>query len=137
MSKKVVIAGSASLQKEIKGWIDWWEGNNFLVINYPESISEDRFISLYPKVHQKFFKDMSEADMVFVANEDKNGIEGYIGAETFAELTFAVAQNLVYGKNIEVILAKMPSEKIQSIDEIKLWLELGWIKLLDKEMDNV
>ncbi|RJO62039.1 hypothetical protein C4544_00880 [candidate division WS5 bacterium] len=129
MSKKVVIAGSANLQKEIRKWIDWWENKNFSVINFPEAIDKSNFISLYPKVHQKFFEDMSEADIVFIANEDKSGIEGYIGAETFAELTFAVAQNLVYNKNIEVILAKMPSEKVQSIDEIKLWLELGWIKI--------
>ena len=59
----------------------------------------------------------------------KGGVEGYIGAETFAELTFTVAQNLVYRKNIEIILAKMPSEKVQSFEEVNLWLRLGWIRV--------
>lgn len=132
MPKKVVIAGSVNLKKEIEQWVEWWGNKGFLVTNYPKVINRDNFVALYPEVHKDFFKDISEADIVFIANEDKNGIEGYIGAETFAELAFAVSQNLVYGKNIEVVLAKMPSEKVQSIDEIKLYLDLGWIKIIDK-----
>ena len=34
-------------------------------------------------------------------NEDKDGKVGYIGAEAFAELTFGLAQKLVYHKEIE------------------------------------
>ena len=62
-------------------------------------------------------------------NEDKNGIKGYIGAESFAELCFGVVQNFIYNKNIEIIILQMPDEKVQSYQEIVLWLKLGWIKL--------
>jgi len=64
-------------------------------------------------------------------NEDKNGIIGYIGAETFAELSFAVAQNLLNTHQTEIYVRKMPSKEVQCYEEINLWLELGWIKLFD------
>ena len=67
-------------------------------------------------------------------NEDKNGISGYIGYETFAELLFGLSQKLIYNKDIEFILLKMPSREVGSYDEIDLWLKLGWIKLF-KNMD--
>ena len=63
-------------------------------------------------------------------NEDKNNIVGYLGAESFAELCFGVVQNLIYNKNIEVILLQLPENKVQSYDEIDLWLKLNRIKLL-------
>ncbi len=67
-------------------------------------------------------------------NEDKNNIEWYIWAETFAEICFWVAQNILYNKNIEIILLQMPEKSIQSYDEIILWLRLWWIKLYDKSI---
>lgn len=128
MSKKVVIAGSAGLKKEMKKWVDFWNSKpGFLVIDWPKPIENSEFKKIYPKVHKEFFENMTKADIVFVANEDKGGVKGYIGAETFAELTFAVSQNLIYSKSIEVFLAKMPSKEVQSFEEINLWLELGWI----------
>ncbi|MCD4704858.1 hypothetical protein K8R66_02155, partial [bacterium] len=86
----------------------------------------------YPQVHKNFFQNITEADVLFIMNEDKNNISGYLGAETFAEMCFGVAQNLIYNKNIEIILLQMPDSKVQSYDEVKLWLKLGWIKLLQK-----
>lgn len=131
MSKKVVIAGSSSLKREMKNWVDFWNKKpDHSVVDWPRPLSTNEFNELYPITHKEFFKNMTLADIVFIANEDKGDIEGYIGAETFAELAFAVSQNLVYDRNIQVILAKMPSRRVQSIDEIRLWLKLGWIKLL-------
>ena len=60
-------------------------------------------------------------------NEDKSGISGYIGAETFAELSFGLAQKLINEKNIKLILAKMPSKEVGCYEEIILWKKLGWI----------
>lgn len=127
--KKVVIAGSASLQEKVQYWRNIWEIKGYDVVNYPAPIPQESFMGLYPIVHANFFRDMTEADILFVMNEDKNGITGYIWAETFAELTFGVAQNLIYGKRIEIVLLKMPEERVQSCQEIELWLKLGWIKL--------
>ncbi|MDI6821239.1 MAG: hypothetical protein QMD65_03675 [Patescibacteria group bacterium] len=38
-------------------------------------------------------------------------------------------QNLISGQKIKIILAKTPSSKVQSFEEIKLWLKLGWVKI--------
>ncbi len=70
--------------------------------------------------------------MLFIMNEDKNGIVGYIGYETYAELLFGLSQKLIYNKNIELIVYKIPSD-IGCYEEINLWLELGWIKLYEEE----
>jgi hypothetical protein len=91
------------------------------------------FLELYPKVHTDFFKSIQETDILFIMNEDKNDIEGYIGAESFAELSFGVIEKLVNKKNIEIILLKTPSEQVQSREEIELWLKLGWIKIYKSE----
>ncbi len=127
--KRVVIAGSVSLQEKIQYWKKIWEDKGYTVTGYPLPISKENFLEEYPKVHSDFFKNIVEADVLFVMNEDKGGIVGYIGAESFAEMCFGVTQNLVYGKNIEVILFQMPEKGVQSYDEIALWLKLDWIKL--------
>jgi hypothetical protein len=86
----------------------------------------------YPKVHTNFFHNITQADILFVMNEDKNGIAGYLGAESFAEMCFGVAQNLLHYQNLEVILLQTPGIQVQSYEEINLWLKLGWIKLHEK-----
>lgn len=131
IKQKVVIAGSASLHDKITKWRNFWNAkNNFEVIDFPLPIESKNFIKIYPAVHKKFFRNILEANILFIANEDKNGIKGYLGAEVFAELVYGLMQNLISGQNIKIILAKMPSSKVQSFKEIKLWRELGWIKIL-------
>lgn len=129
MNKKVVIVGSASLLEKIEQWKNVWEVKGHTVINHTVSIAEENFLVEYPKIHTRFFKSIGEADILFVMNENKNGIEGYLGAESFAEMCFGVAQNLLHGKTREIILLKMPDAHVQSYDEIRLWLDLGWITL--------
>ena len=128
---KVVIAGSASLQDNITKWKNFWNAkDNFEVIDCPLAIKGKDFIKIYPEVHKKFFRNILKADILFIVNEDKNGIKGYIGAEVFAELVYGLMQKLISGQKIKIILAEMPSSKVQSFEEIKLWLKLGWIKIL-------
>ena len=131
--KKIVIAGSAKLQDEINSWIDKFEKDGYHVLDYPKEIDKCSFIEVYPDVHKEFFEKITKTDILFIMNEDKNNIEGYIGAETFAELTFGLSQNLLYGKNIELLILKMPDEKVSCYNEIKLWLELDWIKIYNKK----
>jgi len=127
--KKVVIVGSASLPEKVQHWKKFWVDNGYVVTGYPSPVPKETFLEEYPKVHTEFFKNITKADILFVMNEDKNGITGYLGAETFAEIGFGVAQNLIYNKNIEIVLLQTPDEKVQSYAEIVLWLKLGWIKL--------
>lgn len=88
-------------------------------------------MELYPKVHIDFLEKIILTDMLFLMNEDKNGISGYIGYEGYAELLFGLSQKLVYKKDIKLILLKMPSTEVGCYEEIDLWLKLGWIKLSD------
>ncbi|MBO5095434.1 MAG: hypothetical protein J6B98_00965 [Bacilli bacterium] len=131
--KKIVIAGSAKLQDKVNYWKDKFEKENYQVLDYPKEIDKCSFIDVYPDVHKEFFEKITKTDILFIMNEDKNSIDGYIGAETFAELTFGLSQNLLYGKNIELLILKMPDEKVSCYNEIKLWLELGWIKIYNKK----
>ncbi len=135
-NKQIVIAGSSNLQDEISRWIEYWnEQDGYSVVNWPKPVNPENFDSEYPEVHKNFLKNIMEADMLFIANEDKNNTAGYIGAETFAEMAFAVAQNLINNKNTRIVLAKMPSKNVQSFDEIVLWRRLGWIEIKN-EKDN-
>lgn len=127
--KNVVIAGSASLQEEVLKCKEEFENKGYNVLDYPKAIDSSNFMELYPDVHKEFFDNITKTDILYIMNEDKNGIEGYIGAESFAELTFGLAQKLVNKKDIELVLLKEPSDKVQCYNEIKLWKELGWIKI--------
>ncbi len=131
--KKVVIAGSAKLQKEVDKWIKFFESKNYEILDYPRSIEESKFIELYPNIHTLFLENIIKTDMLFIMNEDKNGIVGYIGYEAYAELLFGLSQKLIYNKNIELIIFKMPSTDVGCYEEINLWLKLGWIKLYEEE----
>lgn len=131
MLKKVVIAGSASLQDEATKWLKYYENLNYEILDYPRAIDKESFMELYPKVHIDFLEKIILTDMLFLMNEDKNGISGYIGYEGYAELLFGLSQKLVYKKDIKLILLKMPSTEVGCYEEIDLWLKLGWIKLSD------
>jgi len=131
--KKVVISGSAKLQKEIDNWIKKLTAKEYEILDYPRAIEQSRFMEFYPNVHTEFLDNITKADMLFVMNEDKNGIVGYIGYETYAELLFGLSQKLLYNKHIELIIYKMPSMTVGCYEEIDLWLKLGWIKLYEEE----
>lgn len=131
--KKIVIAGSAKLQKEINKWINIFEKENYEILDYPRPIEEAKFMELYPDIHIEFLENITKTDMLFLMNEDKNGIEGYIGYEAYAELLFGLSQKLVYNKNIELVILKKPNEEVGCYEEIDLWLKLGWIKLYEEE----
>lgn len=126
--KKIVVSGSASLQPKIKELLEKLK-HNYNVLDYPKAISEESFLNDYPQIHKNFYNNIANTDVLLIFNEDKNGVVGHIGAAGFAELAFGLAQNLLYKKNIELFVYKMPSDAVACYDEVKLWLELGWIKL--------
>ena len=127
--KKVVIAGSVQLQKEVDNWLKIFESKKYEILDYPRVIENSKFMELYPNVHIEFLERITKTNMLFVMNEDKNGIVGYIGYETYAELLFGLSQKLIYNKEIELVVLKMPSTEVGCYEEIDLWLKLGWIRL--------
>ena len=131
--KKVVIAGSAKLQKEVDKWLKVFKNQNYEILDYPRAIEESKFMELYPHIHTEFLENITKTDVLFLMNEDKNGIVGYIGYAAYAELLFGLSQKLIYNKNIELVIFKMPSRDVRCYEEIDLWLKLGWIKLCEEE----
>lgn len=131
--KKVVISSSAKLQNNISYWKRKFSDNDYEVLDYPKTIKKGKFMEVYPSIHKEFFENIIKTDILFIMNEDRDGKIGYIGAESFAELTFGLAQKLIYGKNIELTILKMPSKDVQCYEEINLWLKLGWISLYEEE----
>ena len=129
--KKIVITGSVKLQEEAIKWKKFWEDRGYEVLEYPRALDPNNLAKEYAEVHPFFHRQLEKSDIQFVMNEDKNGIEGYIGAASLAEMNYAIVRKLIHQQNIEIILFKKPSDKIQAIDEINLWLELGWIKLFE------
>lgn len=84
---------------------------------------------MYPEILKEFYKNLEKTDVYFLMNEKKNDIDGYIGAGSIAELTYVVMENLIHNKNIEIYILNMPSKEVNSYDEVKFWLDMGWIKL--------
>ena len=60
---------------------------------------------------REHLRHINESDAIFVFNEDKKGIEGYIGGNTLMEMAFAFSQG------IEIFLLKEPTG-VSYIDEL-------------------
>lgn len=130
--KKIVISGSTKLREKIDYWVNYFTNNGYEVLDYPKNINKETFLDLYSVVHKEFYKNIKKTDILFIMNEDKNGINGYIGPAAFAELSYGVIEKL-NNKNIELIILKMPSKEVSSYAEINLWLKLGWIKIWEEK----
>lgn len=130
--KKIVIAGSAKFCDQMLEWKEYFENKGHEVINYPKKIDQTNSKE-YQKVYIKFFESLNETEVLFVVNENKNGIEGYIGAETFAELTYTLIQSRVNGQNKQIYLLKMPSEEVACYTEIRNFVELGWVEIFNEK----
>lgn len=79
--KKIVLSGSVSLQKEINEINSKLE-NNYEILDYPKPLNEKSFMQTYPKIHQEFYQNISQTDILLLVNFDKKDIKGYIGAES-------------------------------------------------------
>ena len=127
--KKIVISGSSSMQDKITYWKNYFTNKNLEVIDYPKKINKKNLLKELPNLYSNFYKSIDNTDILFLVNVDKNNIKGYIGANIFSELNYALIQNLNNNKNIKIYLLQKPSKELFCYDEIMNYLELGWIKL--------
>ena len=131
--KKIVISGSSKLQDKVEYWINYFKNLNYEILDYPKYIEPSEYEKTLPIIYKDFYTALENTDVYFLMNEEKNGIKGYIGASSIAELTYVVILNLIHNKNIEIYILNMPSKEVSSYDEVKFWLNMGWIKLFDKQ----
>ncbi len=131
--KKIVISGSSNLQDKVNYWIEHFKNKNYEILDYPKLIQKDNYKVELPNVYKNFYTAIENSDVFFLMNEEKKGIQGYIGASAIAELTYAVILNLIHHKNIKIFILNMPSLEVPAYDEVKFWLDMGWISLYQEE----
>ena len=120
------------MQDTITYWKDCFTDKNLEVIDYPKQINKKNLLKELSNLYSNFYKSIDNTDILFLANGDKNNIKGYIGANIFSELNYALIQNLNNNKNIKIYLLQEPSKELFCYDEITNYLELGWIKLYEE-----
>lgn len=154
--KKLIIAGSSKLHERALYWRGYFEGRGYEVIDWPSPVStEDEtldepqiepglsrgrwlsssdsdYATRLTKIYKRFYKNLDQTDVFFLMNEDKDGIEGYVGASAIAELTYVVTGNLNRGRKTEIYINKLPSKSQNCYDEIKFWLDQGWIHIFKR-----
>ena len=100
--RKIIIAGSAKFYNEVIEYKQEIEKNNYMVINYPKKIDVTNE-NEYKKTFENYYQDLDKTDDFLLLNLDKNGIKGYIGYESFAELVYVIVKNIKTNKNMHNI----------------------------------
>ena len=126
--RKIIIAGSATFYKEALEIKKELESKNYNVIDYPKKINDGIELE-YKEAYETFYENLSNTDDLLLLNLDKKGIEGYIGYESFAELSNLIVKKIQVNNDHKIYLYKMPSKEVGCYDEIKHFLELGYIEL--------
>jgi len=134
---KIIISGSSKLSKQVIDWKNYFQELGYQVLDHPKLIHPNKIKEELPKVYQEFYKNLEQTDIFFLMNEDKNDIVGYIGPNMYAELTYAIMQNLIHHKNIKIYLLKMPNKNVSCYDEINFYLEIGCIQLYQKDTKKI
>ena len=73
--KKIVISGSSKLQEELITWKEYFEQKGYEVIDYPKQVSKENLKDIY----KSFYESLEKTDVLFLMNEERKGIKGYIG----------------------------------------------------------
>ena len=126
--RKIIIAGSATFYKESLKLKEELENKNYYVIDYPKKINDDIELE-YKEAYETFYDNLSKTDDLLLLNLDKKGIEGYIGYESFAELSNLVVKKIQINNEHKIYIYKMPSKEVGCYDEIMHFIELGYIEL--------
>ena len=96
---KVVLCGSISFLEEILRWERELKGKGVDAI-VPLAVKEigkdprtvmnyDEYIELKPKYIRDHYGKIADSDAILVVSGTKNGISGYLGGATFAEVAIA------------------------------------------------
>ena len=126
--RKIIIAGSATFYKEALELKQELENKNYYVIDYPKKINDDIELE-YKEAYETFYDNLSKTDDLLLLNLDKKGIEGYIGYESFAELSNLVVKKIQINNDHKIYIYKMPSKEVGCYDEIMHFLKLGYVEV--------
>lgn len=126
--RKIVIVGSAKFHKEAQDIKEELEKREYVVIDYPKKI-DDTIEEEYKDAYESFYENLNNTDDLLVLNLDKKGIEGYIGYESFAEMSYLIVKKIQNNSNQKIYIYKMPSKDVGCYEEISHFINLGYIEL--------
>lgn len=126
--RKIIIAGSATFYKEAFELKQELENKGYEVIDYPKNINDKDQVE-YKQAYERFYGSLSKTDDLLLLNLDKKGIEGYIGYESFAELSNLVVRKIQENNDHKIYIYKIPSKEVGCYEEIMHFLEIGYIEL--------
>jgi len=152
--KKLIISGSSSLHQRALYWMGYFEGCGFEVLDYPTQITnakddlevvptpgeinsqvlnpgDEGYAEHLANSYRRFWKNLDKADVLFLMNEDQKDTEGYIGAGAIAEIAHVLINNLNNDRQTAIYLLKEPSKEQSCYDEIRFWLDQGWIQIYE------
>lgn len=152
--KKLIISGSSKLHQRALYWMGYFEGCGFEVLDYPTPITDAKddletvptpgeinsnilnpgdegYDQHLANSYQRFWKNLDRADIFFLMNEDQNDTEGYIGSGMLTEIAHVLINNFNHNKKTAIYLLKEPSEEQNCYNEIKFWLDQGWINIYE------
>lgn len=129
--RKIVIAGSGRFHEEVLNIKKELETKGYHVIDYPKKIDQTNEKE-YKQAFERFWHSLNVTDDLLLLNLDKNGVEGYIGYESFAELTNLVAKKIQTNDSHKIYIYKMPCKEVGCYNEIKNFLALGYIEIFEK-----
>ncbi len=87
----------------------------------------------YQATHTDHYKKITEADVLFVLNPEKDGVANYIGPSVFAEIAFAIGLNIALGKKVEIFCLNPLPKNLPYSDELEKWEMLGWIRFWEEK----
>ena len=134
--QKIVICGSMRFMDEMKMWRDKFNRDGCDV--YVPTLTDfhvvrgegdlEKFEEIKRRDCKEHFEKVSIADVLFVVNYDKNEKKNYIGGNTFAEISYAVALNYCHGKNIGIYTANPLPRDSSFSEELSAWGVKQWNK---------
>lgn len=123
--KNIVIIGNYNSDKEISYWCNYFNKRGYKVIDYPKYPDNN----MSPNSYQNFYANIKDANILFIINNKKNEIEGYVDTVTFSEIVYAVMKNLNHKKKIDIYILKLPNKSLYYYAEILSFINKGQIKL--------
>jgi nucleoside 2-deoxyribosyltransferase len=114
MKMKITLCSSAKffdrlwdIEKALKE-----KGYEVLLPSMKDYHMEDSFAKIQHNLIREHFNKIDQSDAIYVANYDKNGIEGYIGGNSFLEMGKA------FDKGIPIFLMKNIPKKMNYTEEL-------------------
>lgn len=124
--KNIVIIGNYNSDKDVSYWCNYFSKRGCKVLDYPKDPTKDS--KLDPCYN--FFEYIKDTDILFILNNEKNGLDGYIDTTTFSKITYSIMKNLSdKKKRMSIYILKLPTSSLCYYNEILSFINNGQINL--------